>query len=218
MERNLLLILLFSAIFLALFIINEIIYNKFKINSEYTRKIAHIGTGLIAMTFPVVFEEHYPVLIMAIGFFILLISSKKYNFFKSINKVERKTWGSFLFPVSVYICFYFSIEYSNKAYFYIPILIMSLSDPLAAFFGKIFNKKPEKKSFSGSFAFFISALIISIILLNIFYDFKFITLIFLSLTISFLGTITERVSKKGFDNLTIPLVVLAILFFVKIWF
>jgi phytol kinase len=220
MPSDLIYILIFSVAFLMIFIINEIIYKFFKINAEYTRKSAHILSGLLTMLLPQIFTSHFPVLILSIEFLLLLIISIKFDFFKCINNVERKTWGSFLFPVSVYICFYISIHYNDKALFYIPILIMSLSDPLAAISGKIYYKinkmeNTEKKTYTGSLFFIFSALIISLILLNSFYNLTFFWIIVLSLIISISTTFIERISKKGLDNITIPFTVILILILFK---
>lgn len=208
---DLIYILIFSAAFLMVFVSNEIIYKVFKINAEYTRKSVHILSGLVTMFLPLVFTTIFPVLILSVEFVLLLIISIKFDFFKCINNVERKTWGSFLFPVSVLVTFYFSIKYNDKAFFYLPMLIMSLSDPLAAISGKIFTKKSDKKTLTGSLFFAVSSFLISIILNNVFYDFQIFKLILLSLIISISTTFVERISNKGIDNLSIPITVIVIL-------
>lgn len=213
MTKDIFYILLFSILFLLIFVANEFIYKKFQINSEYTRKSVHILSGLLTMFLPIVFENHFPVFILSLEFVLLLVFSIKFNFFKSINEVKRKTWGSFLFPVSVYLCFYLSIYYNDKGLFYIPMLILSLSDPIAAIFGKLFNGKSKKKTFSGSLAFLVSSFIISFVLLNMFYELTFSFLMFLSILISIFSTLIEKISYKGLDNLTIPVIILIVLHF-----
>lgn len=219
MQKDLIFILIFSFGFLLIFIANEFIYKRFNIESEYTRKSVHVLSGLLTLFLPLAFQNHFPVLILSIEFLLLLIISIKFNFFKCINNVSRKTFGSFLFPVSIYITFFFSIKYSDKALFYIPILILSLSDPLAAIAGKLSkknkNKKEDKisdnKTFTGSFSFFISSFFISFFIIYIFYKINLTEIIILSLIISLSSTFIEKISKKGLDNISVPVIVLIIL-------
>jgi len=139
--------------------------------------------------------------------------------FRSIEEVERKTLGSVLFPISVTILFISSKENANNLYYILPVLILSLSDPIASIIGIKYNKTSEivflkhkfNKTYIGSFAFFLSALVISIVVLS-FYSFAITHIILISAIIAFVATIVELLSSKGFDNLTVPLFVLLILY------
>jgi len=209
-------IIIFSLAFVLIFVINELIYRIFGVTAEYTRKSVHVFSGLLTLLLPFFFENHFPVLILTVEFVLMLIISIKFNFFKCINNVSRKTYGSFLFPVSVYLTFFFSIEFEDNALFYIPILILSLSDPLAAISGKISKRnnnivKNDAKTVTGSLFFGFSAFIISLIMINYFYEIDLVYILILSLIISILSAIVERKSNMGTDNLTIPVVVLLIL-------
>ena len=217
-------IIFYTILVLSVFVIIEIIYRVFKVKTEYTRKAAHILCGLITLSYPVIFDNHLPVLILNIESFLLLVLSKKFNFFQSINNVRRKTLGSYLYPISIYLVFVASLYFKNKFYFYIPILVLSISDPIAALAGlkyKFISKKFSKikyvkiwkteKTIVGSILFMLTTLLISLIIILFFIEVPILKTIFISFFIAIFSTIVEAYSKKGIDNLTIPLSVLFVL-------
>lgn len=214
-------IALLTVLFLALFGSAEILHHFFKVQAEYTRKYVHFFTGLLTLFFPVMFSSHWSVMIICTAFLTLLIICLKYKFLKSINAVNRFTLGSVIYPIIIYISFLVysmhQTELFDKPYiwFYLPVMIMATADPLAAIAGqkwsvKKYNIGNETKSFLGSFVFFITALLISLILFYLLYPQKNIglTIIASLFLISLVSTITEAFSKNGLDNFTIPLSVL----------
>jgi phytol kinase len=205
---NLTAYILLSLSFLFLFFLGEILLKYFKVAPEYSRKFVHITSGILACAFPFCFNSHWWVMGICFSFLLLLYLSKTFNFLKGINSVERKTYGSILYPIAIYLCFILNQlleKYPGQYPFYFSsVLIMAISDPLAALIGRKyplhrFMKIVNGKSIGGSLAFFISALIISFSFLNI--DNK----IFICLTISLLSTIVELFCSKGFDNIFVPL-------------
>jgi dolichol kinase len=136
---------------------------------------------------------------------IILVASIRFNLIKSINAIDRKSYGSITYPVAVFGC-YLAFEYSgdNYAYFYLPILTLALCDPLAAIFGKTWPYgKIGKKTIVGSSAFFVSSLILALVIHQSFVK---------ALLIAIVSTIAEGVTPHGLDNLTVPASVLGILF------
>lgn len=217
-------IALLTGFFLALFGSAEILYHFFKVQAEYTRKYVHFFTGLLTLFFPVMFSSHWSVMIICIAFLLLLVICLKYKFLKSINAIGRFTLGSVMYPIIIYISFIVYTMHQtplvDKPYiwFYLPVMIMATADPLAAIIGrkwavKIYKIGNETKSFLGSTVFFITALVLSLILYNLLYPqknirFSVITSLFL---ISLISTITEAFSKNGLDNFTIPISALIVM-------
>ena len=216
MSNDIFPIFLLGTGFLVIFGFGEILYHFFKVKVEYTRKSTHVLTGLLTLLFPIYLETHWAVMLLCASFAVLLLTSLKYNFLKSINAVDRVTWGSILYPAIVYISFIIYINFHSLIFFYLPILIMAVSDPIAALFGKkypygkyqIFN---DQKTIIGSLAFFISAIIISLFLLNNLTSIHLLPMILLSIIVSLSATIAEALSSKGFDNFTIPISVALVL-------
>lgn len=207
--------LILASAFLSLFAISELLHHIFKVKAEYTRKLVHFGTGLLTFLFPVMLDNHWWVLALCSLFFIMLILTKKTQLLKSIHGVGRKTHGSYLYPVSVYGCYLLGTIYENMIFFYLPILILAISDPIAALSGAKWGKpkatSKKTKTLFGSIMFFISALLACII---IYYQVPVNSgaiILSIGLLIGLAGAIAESLSYKGWDNFTVPLVVASIL-------
>lgn len=215
MNAEILNIVALASLFLLLFAFAEAGYYFIKIKPEWTRKFVHIGTGLLALLFPMMLQSHWSVLLLCFSFFILLRLSLKFNFLKSINDIDRQSVGSLAYPVSVFACYlvfcFFDRQYF---YFYLPILILAISDPLAALIGKYMAANKEKsvkmdKTIAGSVAFFVSAYILTFVLFIVFKnDKQMVSGFIFSMLIAFVTTLSERFSSKGWDNITIPASVL----------
>ena len=219
MNRDLFLALILSRAFLGLFAIAEVLYHFFKVKAELTRKLVHFGTGILSLLFPVLLSSHWYVLLLCAAFLVILIASLKFNLLKSINAIDRKSYGSLCYPLAVYSCFLIHSWYGKQSNFYggyliyyLPLLILAISDPLAALIGKKWKWRPFKvgkgtKTLGGSMTFFFSAWVIS---LFAFYAFQIVLpgqfILLSGLLIAFLTAISEAVSRNGLDNLFIPLV------------
>jgi len=207
-----------SACFLALFGVGELLYYVFHVNAEFTRKLSHIGTGILTMLFPVFFTSHWYVLLMCSSFAVLLVLSIRYGFLQSINAVERETVGSICYPLSVYIAFLVYAWQGDILTFYVPILVLAIADPMAAFVGKTWPWKPfhlfgQSKTIAGSMAFAVTAFFVVFSLVYpiwVFQNFS-TNYLFLIIGLAVWSSIIEAISAKGWDNLTIPLGVLSYL-------
>lgn len=213
-----------AASFLLLFGLAELLYYKLKVKAELTRKLVHFGTGMLTLLFPVLLDNQWFVLLLCAGFALILIASLKFNKLKSINAIDRKSYGSILYPVSVYGCYLFYNYHANKygktseayIYFYLPVLSLAICDPLAALFGKKFPYGKYKvwndtKTIVGSTVFYISNLLLSVVLLSCLNTQSLApaTILLISLPIAVFGCLAEAFSGKGCDNLAIPAFVLA---------
>jgi len=206
--ENIIAFLIISACSLMIFFASDFLYIRLKVSSEYTRKLSHVLSGILACSLPIYFDSHWWVLAICTSFLVLLYLSIKFNFLRGINSVERKTYGSILYPIAIYICFVLNellrSNPSEMRLYWTAILIMAISYPLAALIGKNFPIYRFKtvafgKSIGGSLAFFILAFFIAYPLLP--YENKFVFAFILSFSV----TLVELLSSKGFDNILVPL-------------
>ncbi len=206
-----------AAAFLLLFVIAELAFHKMRIKTEWTRKFVHLGTGVLTMLFPMVLDSHWQVMLLCFVFLIILMFSRSYNFLPSINNVDRKTHGAILFPVVVYICYLTSTVFGNFVFYYLPILILAICDPIAALMGKkfpygSFTISGHTKTLVGTLSFFTSAIIVTSLVISKFEgnDFQMeLNSIFGIVTVA---SIAEAMSKNGWDNLTIPISVILLIY------
>jgi len=198
----------YSGLLIGVMLIAEASYRWLHLPSEWTRKIAHIGSGIVALSYPDVLNNHWVVFALTVSFTIILYTSKKMGLFGSIFSVGRKSYGELFFVWSSWLLFWLFQYTGSVIYFYLPFSIVVFADPAAALVGKNFPIKRylaigNQKSFGGSLAFFIIALALS------YYFFQqagihyFIWLSFLHASAL---TVVEAISFKGSDNLTIPLI------------
>lgn len=213
-------IIILSGAFLLLFGAAEIMYHFFNVKVEITRKTVHLGTGLLTMLFPVLLDTHWWVLLLCSSFAVILLLSLKYNFLKSVNAIERESVGSIAYPVSVYGCYLaFTFFDHQYVYYYLPILILAICDPVAALCGKRWPRGRYKfngsnKTLMGSAMFFLSAFILIITLSLMGHTMT--RVISRGFVIALVSTISEAVSGKGYDNITIPISVLSSLIIIDI--
>jgi len=195
---------------------SEYLYKSRKINTEYTRKLAHILGSLSSLTFIYFFDSYWYVVGIGAFFFALLYFGKRQNMFNSIDAVQRKTSGSFLLPIAIVGLFVVAKTLGNNLLFVLPVLILGVSDPIAGIFGTYFQRHTTniylfghqlQKTYLGSSAFFFSASFLSIITLMV-YDLPFAQAALYALIIAIISTFVEMISTKGYDNILVPISVL----------
>lgn len=212
-------LIILSGLFLALFTLAELLYHKAGAHPEHTRKLVHIGTGLLTMLFPVMLDSHYQVMLLCGLFAIILIISQQTNLLPSINKITRMSYGSLAFPIAVWMIFYVNkyMEFNGNMklepmlYYYVPLLTMTLADPAAALVGR---KWPidkwmvgrGTKSLGGSIAFVLAAFILNCGLFIYHQDWSISITLIAAASIALTACVAEFITPFGLDNITIPIV------------
>lgn len=213
--------LILGLAFLALFLMAEIMFWRFNVKAETTRKLVHFGSGLLSLSFPFLVNDIFLVLALCGSFIGILLLSFKYKFLKSINNVDRKTHGSVLFPIIVFICYLAFIESQSLLFYYLPLLILSISDPLAALVGKRYpfgkyNVFGATKTLMGSGAFLISAFACSFFCMTILANISQSEALGLSVILGLGTCFVEAILVKGYDNFFIPMSSMALLLLIEL--
>ena len=184
----------------------SIIYKKFtEDNKEALRKIIHIGMGpLIPIAQYLQIDQNSALIFTAI-ISILIFLNYSYKFFPSIEDVDRKSFGTLFYCISLFILIFFFWEkdpYALMAGFF----IMTFGDGLAGLIGKNLKSKnwiffKQKKSLFGTATMFLTSLLVVCSLAYIQkYNFNINLLM-----IAFIATTLEQFSIIGIDNLLVPL-------------
>jgi len=208
-------ILIVSLLFLAVFTVAEYAYYK-KFPVFVTRKMVHIGCGLVTASLP--FFVNLNVLIyLCAGFFLLLVWSKRMNLLSSVHKIDDYSVGALIFAptIALIAIIFWPI---NLLIFQGAVLVLGLSDGIAGLVGKRYGKRKYcvtgEKSVEGSLAFFLVTLIILSIIAfigNTPFSLQMFGFIFVS---SIIVTIVEGCSGKGWDNLFVPISTALILLYI----
>ena len=174
-------------------------------NKEALRKIIHIGIGPIIPIAIFLKIDQTSALFFTGIISILTFLNYKFKLFPNIEDVDRKSYGTIFYCLSLFILIFIFWEkdpYSLVAGF----LIMTFGDGLAGLIGKGFTSKSwilfkQKKSLFGTLTMFLTSLII---ICSIGYaqqnafDINYFT-------IAFIATVLEQFSILGIDNLIVPI-------------
>ncbi len=198
----------FAIILLYLFLIFliSIILKTYKQNSrEIIRKIIHIGIGpLIPIAQFLKIDQNSALIFTGIVSLMVLINYI-YKLFPIIEDVERKSYGTIFYCLSLFILiwlFWYEDPYALIAGFF----IMTFGDGLAGLIGKSFKSKnwiifKQKKSLFGTFTMFLASLIV-VCLIGYVQNYSFS---FNYFAIAFLATFLEQFSVLGIDNFIVPI-------------
>ena len=128
-----------------------------------------------------------------------------YKLFPTIEDVERKSYGTLFYCLSLFILIY--LFWDKDPYALISgFFIMTFGDGLAGLIGKSFNSKSwiffeQKKSLFGTITMFLTSLIV---VCSIGYSQqKSLNLNYF--TIAFIATLLEQFSVLGIDNFIVPI-------------
>ena len=157
----------FGVILLYLFSIFliSIVFKKSKENSrEIVRKIIHIGIGPLIPIAQLLKINQNSALIFTGFVSLIVLINYTYKLFPTIEDVERKSYGTILYCLSLFILiwlFWDKDPYALIAGFF----IMTFGDGLAGLIGKSFNSKSwvifkQKKSMFGTLTMFLTSLIV----------------------------------------------------------
>ena len=184
----------------------SIVFKKFNKDSrEIVRKIIHIGIGpLIPIAKVLKIDQNSALIFTGIVSLTVLINYT-YKLFPTIEDVERKSYGTIFYCLSLFILiwlFWVKDPYALIAGFF----IMSFGDGLAGLIGKSFNSKSwiifnQKKSLFGTLTMFLASLIVVCSLgyaQHNSFNFDYFV-------IAFLATILEQFSVLGIDNFIVPI-------------
>ncbi|KYK20778.1 phosphatidate cytidylyltransferase [Thermoplasmatales archaeon SG8-52-4] len=202
-----------------LLIISEKLLDKYP---TFARKFLHIMTGNIAFLLPI-FQTREIMAFLAAGPFILFtLLMSTYSPIKSIKGKTSSAghgMGLVYYAVTWTILAYLFFDY--KVVIAIGILAMSYGDGFASLIGSKYAKKRYKiyndqKSYIGSFSMFAFSIIIFIVAL-IFYELDVnLEILFILVIIALSSTISEMITPKGLDNLSVPFIA-SIYFYVALF-
>lgn len=184
----------------------EFIQRRWQVNPEVTRKIAHVVSGIVAVAAQ--FWLPRPAYIVVVALFVLVfVVARIGRTLKSIDLRNRLTYGEVLFPIAILLMAI--LFYDNGFSFRAGVLVMALADPAAALAGT----SKFGKTWSGSMAFFVVAWTILIILARMSGWGYSPMMIFGLAGVAGAGSLAERVSHYGLDNITVPLITATLLAF-----
>ncbi len=191
---------------------------------EASRKLAHIGSGLIALPLPWLFDRVWPVVLLCALGFLALISLRVLpalgllrslrSMARGLHDVERASLGDLLFPLAVAALFWLAHE--TPVLYALPLLALTLADAAAALVGRRlpigrFATAESHKSLAGTTAFAATTFLLMLVPLLTVAPVDLTRAILIASSAAVLLATVEAISFRGLDNLLVPLLGYAIL-------
>lgn len=155
--------ILLSTGFLAILAIAEGWTRRGGAKPEWSRKLVHCGGGMLALSIPAFIESHWVVLAMSVGLLALFLVGRYCGCLPSLYSVRSESWGVEYFPIVVFLLFVLT---ERRPWLYvICVLVLAVSDTLAALVGKRYGRHPyevdgDYKSAEGSLVCFLATFVV----------------------------------------------------------
>ena len=197
---------IFILIYIFIIFFISIIYKRFNPNNkEALRKIIHIGIGPLIPLAKFLDVDQTSALCFTGIVSLLTFINYQSKLFPTIEDVDRKSYGTLFYCLSLFILIYL---YWNKdpTSLFAGFFIMTFGDGFAGLIGKNFQSKSwfffnQKKSLFGTMTMFITSLIV-VFGLSYFQKYSLNINIFF---IAFISTVIEQFSIFGLDNFFVPI-------------
>lgn len=181
---------------------------------EWTRKLVHLGGGVIGLFLPWLIESPLVVFALTASLSALFLAGEKTKLLKSLHGVERKSRGSEYYPLA--ICLVFAITADRPALYVSAVLVLAMADAFAALIGSRYGAlryevEDEFKSVEGSVVFFFVAFLSVHLPLLLMTDLPRATCVLSALLVAMLVTVFEAIALHGTDNLFVPVAVVFVL-------
>lgn len=181
---------------------------------EWTRKLVHLGGGMIGLFLPWLIESPWVVLALTVSLSSLFLLGEKTKLLKSLHGVERKSRGSEYYPLAIFLVFAIA---ADRPWLYVSaVLVLALADAFAALAGTRYGAiryevEDEQKSVEGSAVFFFTAFLAMHLPMLLMSDLPRAVCVLAALLVAMLVTIFEAISLHGTDNLFVPIAVVFVL-------
>lgn len=177
---------------------------------ETSRKLMHVAMGLLALTYPWVFESVWPVTLLSMIYVVLLMLTDRAEPLRRcvgpvMRRVDRPSLGEYYFPVTT--AGLFAMARGDALLYCTPLLLLTVCDAAAAVVGTRYGRHryrigASEKSLEGSAAFFASAGVIVGLALS---TNRTEHLVPVALATALSATLIEAVCSRGLDNLFVPM-------------
>lgn len=178
------------------------------ISPELSRKIVHIGGGLVASTFPWLFTDTWPVLVITLLSITSLQLLRATEMGSVLHGVRRASWGDLYFPITVGLLFV--LARGDRLLYLVPLLVLTFADSVAALIGTRygtirFRSPGGPKSLQGSVAFFVVAFLCVAATIQLLRPMPVTHTILIAIQLGLLLMMVESAGWRGSDNLLVPL-------------
>lgn len=190
---------------------------QFDYGSGFTRKVIHIGVGMMSWFLPYLFDNPWPFVAACAGFMIINFLDYRYGFFASMASSDRSNLGTVYFPFAAAVVAL--VFWDQPPLMVAALMPLTWGDGMAPVIGKAYGRRQyvvaaHTRTLEGSAAFFVACFAFTWLALWLIPGPPSITPIEAlapALVVTAVTTIIEAVSIWGLDNLTITAAAILIL-------
>ena len=128
-------------------------------SSSFTRKVIHIGVGMLSWVLPFLFTNSWPFIVACLGFALLNFLDWRYGFFAAMASSSRQNLGTVYFPLAAAAVAY--IFWDTPPLMVAALMPLTLGDGLAPVIGNALGKREyfvhdSRRTLEGSIGFFVA--------------------------------------------------------------
>lgn len=188
-------------------------------SSGFTRKVIHIGVGMMAWGLHWLFDNPWFFIAAALCFAVINFLDWRYKFFASMASSDPSNLGTVYFPIAAAVVAY--IFWDRPPLMVAALMPLTWGDGLAPVIGKMYGRRHYRvhtsiRTLEGSMGFFVGGLLFTWLALWLpagAPTMSPLVAFFPALVITLTTTVIEAVSIWGLDNLTITAAAILILQF-----
>jgi phytol kinase len=185
----------------------------------FTRKVIHIGVGMLIWAVPFLFSSPWPFIFACFAFAILTFLDWRFGFFQAMASSNPQNLGTVYFPLAAAAVVY--VFWYSPPLMVAALMPLTLGDGLAPVIGKFGTHEyfvhSHKRTLEGSAGFFVATAIGTWLALWVISGTPDVTPLGATvpaLVVALATTLVEAVSIWGLDNLTVTAAAMIIL---SIW-
>jgi dolichol kinase len=192
---------------------------RYSLHPKYARKIVHTGSGLVALSFPWLFEHEWAVVATCVACSLAVAIARRARGVNGdmtgiLGRARHGLVGEF--GLSFAVAMLFVLSKGDVLLYCTPLLIVTFADPAAAIIGRRYGRRhyqtgKTRKTLEGSITFFLIAVTTTFGLSAIATDVGRIESLLIALLVGLLTSVSEAVASRGEDNITVPLVAFVVL-------
>ena len=219
LHNNLLGIIIATVYIFAIIGLAELLRKWRGYSSNFTRKVIHIGVGMMSWALIFVFTSPWPFIIMCLLFAVFLYLDFRFGFFPAMASQDKNNMGTVYFPIAAAAVVF--VFWAQPPLMVAALMPLTWGDGLAPVVGRAYGKRPyyvanHKRTYEGSLGFFLFGFLFTWLALWVMPgspDVTPLAAILPALVVMAATTLVEAVSISGIDNLTITAVAILIFSF-----
>jgi phytol kinase len=185
----------------------------------FTRKVIHIGVGMLSWLVPFLFDSPWPFVLACLVFVVINLLDYRYGFFSAMASSDRSNLGTVYFPLAAAVVAL--IFWDTPPLMVAALMPLTWGDGLAPVVGRAYGRNAytvfgHTRTLQGSAAFFVMGGFFTWLALWVIPgppDIAPLEAILPTTVVLLATTVTEAISPWGLDNLTVTAVAIIILSF-----